>query len=280
MNDFPRPSLDSTEAPPHEVEPATRRSRRLFLPITTVVLLLGVIILGIGLQSVRSRLASLETSSAGSPSNSSSTIDNFDLFAPPADLPELIERVARSIVDITCADGGGTGFAMNIETDLPGATTVLVTNHHVIERCWDRKETVRVRYGEVMELETQGTIVSVDEENDLALIEIEPSLPFLPESEDYAVRGWWTMAMGNPLEPDLNVTLERYVTFGHIGYVYDEYYNFTSATLNRGNSGGPLVNSRGELIGINTLGSSGSEYGTWNIAVDSAVLCEQLLECE
>lgn len=203
-----------------------------------------------------------------------------DLFVPPADLGVLIEQVANSVVDISCGDTGGTGFAMNIETEVPGSATVIVTNHHVVEPCWESKQQVRVRYGDVMDQETQGTIVSVDEDNDLALLEIEPKLPFLPESENYAARGWWTMAMGNPVEPDLNVILERYVTIGHIGYVYDQYYNFTSATLNKGNSGGPLVNSRGELIGINTFGSSGGEEGTWNIAVDSAVLCEQLLECE
>jgi S1-C subfamily serine protease len=88
------------------------------------------------------------------------------------------------------------------------------------------------------------------------------------------------MAMGNPSDPDLEVSLDRYVSFGYIGYVLDKYWNYTSATLNRGNSGGPLVNSRGELIGINTFTSSGLEEGVWNIAVDSAVLCERLVACE
>ncbi len=273
------PSIEPSDEAPHSADPSSPSVKRFMLPLL-VVLLLGVVVaMGVGMQSMRSRLDILEMRYPGNPAQASPAANESDLFHPPADIPELIERVARSIVDIRCADGGGTGFAMNIETEVPGAMTVLVTNHHVIEKCWELRDTVRVRYGEVMELETPGTIVSVDEENDLALIEIEPTIPFLPESEDYAVRGWWTMAMGNPVEPDLNVILERYVTFGNIGYIYDEYYNFTSATLNRGNSGGPLVNSRGELIGINTLGSSGSADGTWNIAVDSAVLCETLLEC-
>jgi S1-C subfamily serine protease len=47
--------------------------------------------------------------------------------------------------------------------------------------------------------------------------------------------------------------------------VLDDYWNYSSATLNRGNLGGPLVNSRGELIGINTLASSGLDEGVWNV---------------
>jgi S1-C subfamily serine protease len=157
---------------------------------------------------------------------------------------------------------------------------VLVTNYHVIEECWLSDASVTVLHGDDFEFETVGVIVGADEENDLALIEIEPFIPTLVESGVYAERGWWTMAIGNPADEGLEVTLDRYVTIGHIGYVYDQTWNYTSATLNRGNSGGPLVNSRGELIGINTLASSGLEEGVWNIAVDSAVLCERLLVCD
>jgi len=201
------------------------------------------------------------------------------LFEAPNDVEALIREVGRSVVDITCGNGGGTGFALNVIPEEPDSQTVLVTNYHVIDECWQTDELVSVRYGESMELQTDGVIVGADESNDLALIEIQPLVPFLIESEEFADRGWWTMAMGNPLDQDLDLTLDRYVTFGHIGYVLDQYFNYTSATLNRGNSGGPLVNSRGELIGINTLASSGLDDGVWNVAVDSNVLCENLLDC-
>lgn len=256
-----------------------------------VMLLLGMFGLVTQLNDSNARIQLLETqmktepTPVGSKGRGSTTFNDepgsdSDLFAPPTDVEGLIDWVGRSVVDIRCAGGGGTGFAMDLMTRSAGANSVLVTNFHVIDECWEDESAVSVLYGPSFTAETSGTIVAADEENDLALIEIGPELPWLSESETFAKRGWWTMAMGNPGDPGLEVSLDRYVTFGHIGYVLDEYWNYTSATLNRGNSGGPLVNSRGELIGINTLGSSNDESGVWNIAVDSAVLCERLVACE
>jgi len=125
-----------------------------------------------------------------------------------------------------------------------------------------------------------GIIAGVDEENDLALIEIKKRLPLILSAEDFAKPGWWSMAIGNPVDEEIEEVLDRYVSIGYIGFVLDGYYNYTSATLNRGNSGGPLVNSRGELIGINTFATSGLDNGVWNIAVDSDILCEKLYKCD
>jgi serine protease Do len=89
------------------------------------------------------------------------------------------------------------------------------------------------------------------------------------------------MAIGSPVDADFDqeVVLYNSTTFGQISYVLEGTYNYTSATINGGNSGGPLVNSRGELIGINSFATASTEDGVWNIAVDSEMLCEELLDC-
>jgi S1-C subfamily serine protease len=204
------------------------------------------------------------------------------LFKAPDDLEGLIEKVGSSVVDIGCDfDGsGGTGFAIADEPLTEGYATTIVTNYHVIEGCFENDAEVFVYTGENFETKLTALIAGTDPENDLAILEISEIIPPLKEAEVIAERGWWSMAVGNPVDSDLEATLNRYVSIGYIGYVYDGYYNYTSATLNRGNSGGPLVNSRGELIGINTYATSGIDDGVWNIAIDSAVLCENLYNCE
>jgi serine protease Do len=282
----PEPEAVTTEA-------RKPTSRRALVALAAGLAVAAVVVAGLAIQlngsndriarleaSIGDESSQIEAAASGSSDAQAPLDENADLFSAPDNLQALIESVGRSVVDIYCGDGGGTGFALDIAPEGTGVQTVLVTNYHVIDTCWEGNETVTVYYGDSMELETVGVVVNADEENDLALIEIEPKLPWLKESEVFAERGWWTMAMGNPADPDLEVTLDRYVSFGHIGYVLDQYWNYTSATLNQGNSGGPLVNSRGEVIGINTLASSGLEAGVWNVAVDSAVLCDKLLVCD
>lgn len=202
-----------------------------------------------------------------------------DLFVPPLDPRALIARLAESIVDISCGDGGGTGFALLAGTDDDTGTTTIVTNYHVIDTCWEGGDQLAVSTGADRSRTPASSIVDVDEDNDLALISVDEELPIIASAEYYAEPGWWVMALGNPYDPDLEVVLDNFATFGHIGYVLDEYWNYSSAVINPGNSGGPLVNSRGELVGINTLGGASTDGGIWSVAVDSAVLCERLLEC-
>jgi S1-C subfamily serine protease len=216
--------------------------------------------------------------------SSTGRLGDWNYYAAPDDLESLISMVEESVVEIWC-EGTGSGFAVDVENEEPGFNTVLVTNHHVIEDCLDDPETIEIFTLKEFEKPAEFRIIGVDETNDLALLEIVEELPVLKGSEFFAERGWWTMAMGNPVDSTWEdeedwATLYNATTFGQISYVLDKYWNYTSATFNGGNSGGPLVNNRGEVIGVTTLAGASTEDGVWNIAIDTEVLCEELLECD
>ena len=256
-------------------------------PAVWIVAVVALVLLIASQVAMIQRIAKLEQKADPESTELQSEVeintDETSLFAAPDDLDALIKKVGESVVDIYCESGdgsGGTGFAHDDEPVTAGYSTTLVTNHHVIESCWDAGTEVVVYIGDDFETEVMGIIAGVDEENDLALIEIKEKLPLILSAEDFAKPGWWSMAIGNPVDEEIEEVLNRYVSIGYIGFVLDGYYNYTSATLNRGNSGGPLVNSRGELIGINTFATSGLDNGVWNIAVDSDILCEKLYKCD
>jgi S1-C subfamily serine protease len=274
---------DANITVPSEPTPPKRPKK----PAVLIVLVIALVALIASQVAMIQRIAKIEQKADPESTELQSEVeintDETSLFAAPDDLDALIKKVGESVVDIYCESGdgsGGTGFAHDDEPVTAGYLTTLVTNHHVIESCWDAGTEVVVYIGDDFETEVMGIIAGVDEENDLALIEIKEKLPLILSAEDFAKPGWWSMAIGNPEDEEIDEVLNRYVSIGYIGSVLDGYYNYTSATLNRGNSGGPLVNSRGELIGINTFATSGLDYGVWNIAVDSDILCEKLYKCD
>jgi S1-C subfamily serine protease len=206
---------------------------------------------------------------------------NVDLFSEPSNLDDFIDQISASIVDIACGEGGGTGFAYQLNGLEDGFKTFIVTNHHVIENCVDGAEEVSVTYGGDDAIETASQIYSWDEKNDLALLQVRANLPALSDKVGAAHSGWWTMAIGNPgtVVREDGGMLYNATTFGRIIGVEDDMYIYTSAQINHGNSGGPLVNSRGELIGVNTLVYANQDQGIWNVAMDIELLCVEVLEC-
>ena len=263
MTDQPLPEV--FEVP--TAQPRNRKRPRVSLSLIIAIIALVISIASISASKEESQVNSAPTNPGG----------ENDLFNPPADLPGLIAQVEQSIVDITCGESGGTGFAYSSDAS-EGYATVIVTNHHVIDECLERGIEPTVYLSPEYSEETEAIIYSHDEDSDLALIDVKASIPPIPSAEYFAERGWWSMAIGNPYDSGFEVTLYNNVTFGNITNVVEEFFNYTTATINKGNSGGPLVNSRGELIGINTWASSGTEDGVWNIAVDSDALCEKLYD--
>lgn len=259
--------------PEQKPEPGVKHSPKSSQILAIVALAISIIALTISQGSLDRKEQSEQLSSA---------VSEADLYSPPNDLKKLISTVEESLVAIEC-NGWGTGFILDTPPETQGYFSVVVTNFHVVEDCIGNPDELIVLTRPDQSGRPNLKLIRWDEENDLAIIEIDEEIPGLISAETFAERGWWTMAMGSPVDMDFEepAVLYNSTTFGHISYVLDEYWNYTSATINGGNSGGPLVNSRGELIGINTLAAASTEGGVWNVAIDSAALCKKIYQdCE
>ena len=257
-------------------KPTRSRGWKAFVAALSV----GLVLLGGVTISLRREVDSLQANLDGltqRPALVEEKTSEVGLFDEPDDLGLFIETISESIVSITCVDSSGTGFAYELTGMDEGFATFVVTNHHVIEECIDDSTSLSVTYGGADELETEAEIFGWDDENDLALIQIAEELPVLTTASNFAERGEWTMAIGNPWPNEEK--LHNSTTFGRIIAVEDSHFNYTSAVVNPGNSGGPLLNSRGEVIGVNSFGWVDQEIGLWNIAVDTEVLCEVVVDC-
>jgi len=143
--------------------------------------------------------------------------------------------------------GAGSGFIIDADGSI-------LTNHHVVDRA--ERITVKLSDGRTV----RARLVGSDADTDIALIKVdgENGLPVAPLGDSSTLRmGEWVCAIGNPLG------YEHSVTVGVISFLgrklFDkslDNYIQTDAAINFGNSGGPLINSRGEVIGINAAISS------------------------
>ncbi len=128
----------------------------------------------------------------------------------------------------------------------------VVTNNHVLG---DRRiENVTVSLADKREL--RAKIIGVDTWTDLALLKIDATgLPVIPWGDSGRLKvAEWVLAIGNPYQLNESVTLGIVSALGRANVGISQYEDFiqTDAAINPGNSGGALINSRGELIGINT----------------------------
>ena len=150
----------------------------------------------------------------------------------------------------------------------------IVTNNHVIEN----SEKVSVTLNDKREFEAR--LVGTDHSTDLALLKIDTEgLPFISFGNSDALRiGEWVLAVGNPFNISSTVTAGIVSAKGRsMGIIGDNYriesFIQTDASVNRGNSGGALVNLRGEMVGINTaiLSPTGGNVGI-SFAIPSSIV--------
>jgi Do/DeqQ family serine protease len=142
-----------------------------------------------------------------------------------------------------------------------GETYYVLTNNHVVE------EATEISLVAMDGTEYQAELVGKDERKDLAMVSIKTSdrIPVAVLGDSDSVRvGVWAIAVGNPLGFMSSVTMGIVSAVGRTGGPAGNINDFiqTDTSINRGNSGGALVNIRGEVIGINTWIASSSGGGS------------------
>ncbi len=163
-------------------------------------------------------------------------------------------------------DHGGSGFIISQDG-------YLLTNHHVVENA-DRI-TVRLLADS---REYPAEVIGSDPDTDLALLKIRPNrnLPVIPLGDSSTLRvGDWVLAIGNPLAYEHTVTVGVVSAKGRKLWAMgrdpslDDFIQ-TDAAINRGNSGGPLLNAQGEAVGINSAISVAGQGISFAIPVNMA----------
>ena len=136
----------------------------------------------------------------------------------------------------------------------------IVTNNHVIESA----DEIIIEFYEGGELKAE--VIGTDPKTDIALLKVtaDGPLPFVSFGDSDTARvGDWVMAMGNPLGQGFSVSAGIVSARNRaLSGTYDDYIQ-TDAAINRGNSGGPLFNMSGEVVGVNTaiLSPNGGSIG-------------------
>jgi len=177
------------------------------------------------------------------------------MVTPISGLPsiaDLVARVSQSTVNIIVttsngemlSEGQGSGFVISRRREV-------VTNYHVIEG----GETIEIEFsdGRRYPARTLGT----DEETDLALLTFDApeAIPFVKFHQGPKSRiGDWVVAIGNPFGIGQSTSLGVISAIGRKRVDSGSYVDYiqTDATINRGNSGGPLFNLNGDVVGVNS----------------------------
>ncbi len=158
------------------------------------------------------------------------------------DFSAIVEDTIKSVVTITTDKSLGSGFFVT-------PNSYIITNYHVIEEHEDSIDVITYDR-EII----SATLIGVDKARDLALLEIEGNYDYLElaDSDNLQV-GKKVIAIGNPLRLSFTVTEGIISALNREGPSDFPEYIQTDVSLNPGNSGGPLIDTTGKVIGINNF---------------------------
>ena len=266
--------FDPHEPPPRPDTPPVRRA---FLLVLAALLFLAALVYGVPDLAERTGYA-WEAGRSKAAGEALRKLDEEKILGRTSSLFRMaVMKVSPAVVHISSlktiraprapapagADGNpkraGQGGQMLVPTETGSGFVVdarrgfVVTNHHVVK---DAEEiAVRIAGGG----QFAGKLVAADPKTDLAVVQISAGLTIQAEwaDSDKVDVGDWVLAIGSPLQLERTVTAGIISATGRNGLPFmnrDSYQDFlqTDAALNPGNSGGPLIDLSGRVVGVNT----------------------------
>lgn len=191
------------------------------------------------------------------------------LNAHPA-TAKLVAAARTSVFTILTDEGTGSGWVATASA----GKSILVTNFHVVSDGWiNGDRSVKVRRGDRT---YDGTIIDVAEANDLALIQVTQMLPTLALSGQRPRVGDAVLALGSPLGLGGTVTSGIVSAFRTIDAV--SYMQF-SAPISPGNSGGPIIDESGKVVGVAVIKFVGTGTEGLGLAIPIDRMCDSVDIC-
>lgn len=246
--------------------------------INTIVLLLISVLIFSNSYFSTTKLNSLDSSDS-------------NIFAYPTDMSILLESTQDAIFNVSCQVNGvnssGTGWAISLANENGEAEPYIITNHHVIEYCLDEQlpiYAVNEVYGEISTnvYASEGGYWYEDSDSlrDIAVLKLEEGyegIATLKIQKEPTSVGQWVMVIGYPGYNEISSV--RNHTVGVLSGFTQEGLIVTDAAVNRGNSGGPMLNARGEVIATVFAVNDTSNYESMGFAQPLSFHCTVAFEC-
>lgn len=213
---------------------------------------------------------------------------------PSMGIAPIVELANAAVVTVYCGDSSGSGWGIEVADD---ATTSdddeypfeIVTNWHVIEECVDTDVPISIQtlYGAAQadaflyDFDASYYDETSEVWADLALLITAEPVESLQLASNPPVVGDWVMAAGSPYSQFFGTIIPGTYTFGNVSNFFpDISVIVTDAAINQGNSGGPLLNDRGEVIGTNTWGDDTAVSENNGYAIGIPTLCLRFITCD
>lgn len=202
-----------------------------------------------------------------------------DLFSQPQNLETILEQSKSSTFEIFCEYWVGTGWSVELDNEF-----YLVTAGHVVEECLDGEQILAKNH---IHGAFDVSLVSYDlsywsddasGQKDLALLKSSRPIHAFELQADEPQEGQWVMALGYPAtsknDGHFSVTTGRITGLAGYGLLA------TDAAINTGNSGGPLINAEGQVLGTVFAGEDAAEFESIAYAQELELHCEVAFACD